>query len=491
MSKNLSILYVAPEVYPFAKESGIADVAFSLPIAIRDIGHDIRVMLPKYGTISERKNKIHEINRLRNIPIMIGEVEQTATVKSSSIQNPRTKVQAYVTTNTEYYDGKKGIYHDPNTWEEYEDNAERFIFFNKSVIETCLILGWFPDIIHINNWQTALIPAMAKELYPEQFKNTRFVLTIHNFYSPGSFDMKEFQLMGLPDRALPNLKHNDQINFLKAGIIYSDFVTTVSKTYAEEILEDEKSSNGLNKVLQEHKDKFKGILNGTDNWTWNPEKDKVIKSQYKGNFEEYKYNNKVELITKFDFDFKPKAPLIGMIPNIGYQKGVPLLLEIADELFKEDVQFLLLGQGKAELKAELQKVADKYPEKFKVKFDFDQDLSRQMEAGCDIFLMPSEYEPCGLNLIYSLLYGTVPVIRHTGGMKEISTPVDENAENGNTFVFENYDAQEFLATIKKAVEVFKDQDKWMKIVKHGMEQEFGWKERAQEYSQIYLDSLSK
>ena len=393
MAKTLSILFVSSEIVPFAKESGIADVSYSLTLAIRELGHDIRVMMPKYGTISERKNRIHEINRLRDVPIKVGSIEELATIKSSSINNPKCKVQAYITTNKRFFDDKKGVYHDPVTWIEYDDNASRFAFFNQSVIDTCMLLGWFPDIIHCNDWQSALVPALIRENYPEEFANTKFVFTIHNFNGQGECDLSEFDKLGLPKSALNHFKHKNKLNFMKGGIHYSDYITTVSKTYAEEILTDKQYSNGLNTYLKKKENDFAGILNGIDTFAWDPKKDKLIKQKFTGDIEEYKYTNKVALVQKFGLEFNPSAPLLAMIPRIGSQKGVPLLIEIADELFKENVQMILLGQGDAELKKQLKEISDKYPDKFAVLFDFDDNLSHQIEAGSDMFLMPSEYEP--------------------------------------------------------------------------------------------------
>ena len=487
MAKSLSILFVTSEVFPFSKESGVGDVSYSLPLALREAGNDVRVMMPKYGNISERKNRIHEINRLRDIPIPMGEFDELATVKSSSIQNPKTKVQAYITTNYKYFDSLKGVYHDPKSWKPYENNAERFTFFNRSVIETCLLLGWFPDIIHCNDWQTALIPAYIKTMYPEEFKNTKTVFTVHNFYQQGSFDKSFFEETGLPESEMENFIQDDKFNFIKGGVHYSDFITTVSPTYAKEILEDEKYTLGLNKLLKEKakEGNYKGILNGIDEYAWDPGRDNIIKSKYKGDFEEYKYDNKVDLITTFDFEFDPSKPLITMIPKIGDQKGVPLFIEAADEIFKNDIQMILLGEGGSGLKKQLKEIEEKYPEKFKTVFAFDQEMAHRLEAGSDIFLMPSQYEPCGLNLMYSMLYGTVPVVRTTGGLNDIAKEFDAGSGEGNSFTFEDYSKDALLEAFSKAVETFKDKETWMKIVENGMNEDFSWDEGAKEYEEIY------
>jgi starch synthase len=218
MAKALNILFVSSEVYPYSKEGGLADVAYSLPLALRELGHDVRVMTPKYGAISERKNKIHDINRLKDIPIPVGPIFSQATVKSSSIQNPRNKVQAYITTNYDYFDSLKGVYTDPSTGSDYANNAERFIFFNRSVIETCITLEWFPDIIHINDWQTSILPALVKLKFADKFKKTKIVLTIHNISRQGEFALKEFAKTHLPDNAKDIYKFKNKFNFLKGAI---------------------------------------------------------------------------------------------------------------------------------------------------------------------------------------------------------------------------------------------------------------------------------
>lgn len=485
MSKPLSILFVSSEVFPFSKETGIADISYSLPLAIKELGHDVRVMMPKYGNISERKSKIHDINRLKNIPIQIGDTTYRATIKSSSVQNPKGKVQAYIATNNEFFNSRKGIYHDPCTWEFYKDNAERFIFFNKAVIETCIILGWFPDIIHVNDWQTAILPALVREFYPEEFKNTKFVFTIHNFYRQGMFAKNTFKLTGFDKSIQEKFTHKNKFNFMKAGIIYSDYVTTVSETYAKEIMDDDRYSHGLNEVLKEKKDVFKGILNGLDPYVWNPAKDMTIDFQLESSIELFKEKNKEALQTEFSFEPNDEIPIISLIPRIGYQKGVTLLIDAADELFKRNVRVILLGQGDEELKQKLQAKADKYPDKFKLRFEFDEELSHRIEAGSDMFLMPSQYEPCGLNCMFSMAYGTVPIVRATGGLKDITNNYDPETRKGDAFVFEKYSAKDMLKAIDAAIEAYSDKSEWNSIIDQCMSRDFAWQPFAKQYEKIY------
>ncbi|MFP4526986.1 MAG: glycogen synthase [Candidatus Kapaibacterium sp.] len=490
MAKQLSILFVSSEVYPFAKVSGIADVSYSLPLALRDLGHDVRVMMPKYGSISERKNRIHEINRLRDIPIPMGEDSVPATVKSSSINNPRNKVQAYITTNEKYFDSKRGIYNDPKTWKPYADNDERFIFFNRSVIETCLMLGWYPDIIHCNNWQTSLIAAYAKQLFPKEFKKTKIVLTIHNFSDQGVFPLSTFDKTGLPKKAQPNFRFKNKFNFIKGGIINADWVTTVSPSYADQMLKDKTHSNGLSAALKENEAKFSGILNGIDTWTWSPEHDNLIVEKFEDDYSEYKYQNKTDLLEKFGLEFDPDFPVLGVVSRIDEQKGIPLLLEAAKEFLKLDVQLVMLGDGEPKLREKLKKLSAKYPDKFKIKFGFNDQLAHQIEAGTDMYLLPSEFEPCGLNLPYSLNYGSVPIVHATGGLKDVAKNYDPKTKKGNAFVFKNYDAKDFVAAIKNALNIYtEDRNQWEQIAKNGMDGDYSWEKSAEKYDEIYFNLL--
>jgi starch synthase len=487
MAKPLSILFVTSEVYPFVKVGGIADVAYSLPLALRELGHDVRVMVPKYGIISERKNRIHEINRLRDVPIPIGDKTDPATIKSSSINSPRTKVQAYITTNHKYFDAKKGIYTDPKTGKEYKDNDERFIYFNRTVIETCLLLGWFPDVIHCNDWQSGIIPAYVKVMFPQKFKKTKVVFTIHDFYQQGVYTHHSFDKTGLPKTERQNFLHKTNFNFMKGGLVYADKITTVSPSYAAEILKDKTHSNGLNAILEKRKDDFTGILNGIDPWAWNPKVDPLIKTKFSGDIEAYKISNKIELLKKFKLEYNEETPVLAIVTRLSPQKGIPLLIEAAEKILSENIQLVVLGDGDTDMKNELKNLAKKYPTKLGVKTAFDEILAHQIEAGADFFLMPSLYEPCGLNSMYSLTYGTVPIVRATGGLKDIVSEFEPKTKKGNGFVFRNSNANEFYNAVKKAIEQFKHKENWLTLISNGIEADFSWD--AKQYADVYYSAF--
>ncbi|MBM2816123.1 MAG: hypothetical protein HW421_2885 [Ignavibacteria bacterium] len=489
MAKPLSILFVTSEAYPYIKSGGIADVSYSLPMALRDLGHDIRIMLPKYGTVSERRNRIHEINRLRDIPIPMGKLSEPATVKSSSVFNPRTKVQAYITTNLTYFDALKGIYHDPKTGKEFPNNAERFAFFSRTVVETCMLLGWYPDLIHCNGWHTAFIPGFVRGLFANKFKKTKLVLTIHNFKQQGEYQDFNMSLTGFPKEVQSHYIQNKKINILKGGIYYSDFVTTVSPGYAKQILTDKEHGGGLGTSLKEKGSRFLGLLNGIDTYTWNPRQDDYLKHKMRSDFEEFKYNNKVELIKKIGWEYKPDVPLIGMISRLEEQKGTQLLLDSLEAIFKEKVQIVLLGLGEQETAKAVAKAEKKYSAKFKFFDEFNEQLAHLIEAGSDMFLMPSLYEPCGLNAMYSMVYGSIPIVHLTGGLANIVTPIDQKTMKGNTFVFNKFDTPDMVLAIKTAAKCFKDKELWETLIKNATNEDFTWSKSAQKYSEIYKELM--
>jgi len=491
MAKNLSILYVTSEVYPFVKEGGLADTSYAFTLGIRDYGHDIRVMLPKYGHISERKNKIHEINRLKDVPIPVGNKEELATVKSSSISNPRTKVQAYITTNSVYFDQKKSIYIDPKTGKDYEDNDERFIFFNRSVVETCMLLGWEPDIIHCNGWQTALIPALIKEKFPEKFQNTKVVFTIHDFSKQGVFPASTFEKTGLKKSLKTKFIHKKNFNFMKGALEFADYITTVSPSYGEEILKDIGYSDGLNKLLAANKKIFRGIKLGIDGYQWNPRHDTDIYKKLEEDFTGYKSENKRQLIKEAGLKFNQNTPVIGMISKLNENKGIPLFIEAAGQLLKENVQIVMLGSGDKEMMKSLKKLEKKFSDKLSIREEFNERFAHQINAGSDFLLMPNFYAPTGLNSIYALNAGTIPIVRATGALKDIIQEFDPKTQKGNGFVFQDYTAVELIKTVKKALSLFNEIENWNRLIDNALNGDYGWKETAKIYNDIYREIRSE
>ncbi|MEN3027390.1 MAG: glycogen/starch synthase [Chlorobiota bacterium] len=492
MARPISVLFVSPEVYPFAKTGGLADVSYGLVMALREQGIDVRVMFPKYGCVSERKNHIHEIRRLRLMEIPMGDRREPVSIKSSTLQNPRVRVQVYVTTNYHYFDNRKGFYADPQTGKPYPDNDERFLFFCRSVVEMCRFLRWFPDIIHANDWQTGPLGAYLRALYPNEFRRTRFVFTLHSLADQGIFPPETLQKTGLPSEYYERLLHRGMVNFVKAGIEFADVVTTVSPTYAQEILSGAVDTNGLDEVLRSrHAETFMGILNGVDSTIWNPQTDPYLDNHYDANSVwQVKPLNKRLLLERMELRYDPKVPVIGIISRLHPVKGIELLLEVAPTLLsRRDVQMVFLGDGLPEYRAALQKLQRQFPRRFALRLGFDEPLAHLIEAGADMFLMPSLQEPCGQNQMYSMLYGTVPIVRATGGLRDTVQDFNPATGEGTGIVFEEPTAEALLAAIERALQLYRQPELWRRLVANGMAQDFSWRRSAQAYVALYRSLL--
>ena len=485
MAKSLSILYVTSEVFPFAKVGGLADASHAFTLAVRDFGHDIRVMLPKYGNVSERKNKIHEINRLKDIPIPVGKESDLATVKSSSMASPRTKVQAYITTNQKYFDLKKTFYTDVKTGLDLPDNDERFIFFQRSVVETCMLLGWVPDIIHCNDWYSALIPAYVKMMYTSKFKKTKVIFSIHNFARQGVFPASTFEKTGFGKELKKSFIHKNSFNFMKAGLMFADYITTNSPTYAEEMLKDADYSDGLNKVLAEKSDKFSGILLGLDGYHFNPKHDPEIAKKLTDDTLQFKNENKKQLCKDIGMPFQLNVPLVGMVSRINDQKGIPLLIESVDKLMKENVNVVVLGQGNSELKAKLKKIATKYPQRFIYIDEYNEKLAHQIYAGSDLFLSPGSYAPSGLSAMFALNMATLPVVVATGAHQDFIINFNAKTKKGNGFVLTESTSNDFLKQMKSALVLFNDREIWNTLMENALSTDLTWTKSVRKYDEIY------
>lgn len=492
MAQSFNILFLSSEVVPFAKVGGLADVSCSLSQAIKELGHEVRVMMPKYGSISERKYGIHEIIRLREMDIPVGDKLQKGNAKASFIVGQKVKVQVYFLEN-EFYYNRDGIYIDPKTKMDYLDNDERFIFFCKGVIEMLRRLGWVPDIIHCNDWQTALIPVYLKTVYKNDpfFKKVKTVLTIHNIGYQGIFPKESFIKSGLPDEIFSKIEHHGSFNFLKAGILYADAITTVSPTYAKEIINDEEFGAGLSDVLRKRKKDVYGILNGVDYSIWSPENDKFIPVTYSIQTIESKFENKKALLKHFELQYDENIPVVAQISRLVEQKGFDLIAEAIDDMMKLDIQYIVLGTGEPKYEEMLVKFKKKYPGKIGVHIGFNEELAHLIEAGADIFLMPSRYEPCGLNQMYSLRYGTVPVVRRVGGLADTVEEFNPKTGKGTGFLFDKYSAQEMLKALKRALSVYGNRKAWLKLMRNAMSKDFSWNTSAKEYVKLYEKLLSK
>ena len=488
--KKYKILFATSEVVPFIKTGGLADVSSALTQKLQEMGHFVRIIVPKYGAIDERKFKIHEVVRLKDIKINIGEKEVIFSLRSSFLIGPKTRVQIYFLDNPQYYGSRHSLYSDPITGEDYPDNDERFILLARAVFELITRLGWAPDIIHCNDWQTGLIPAYLKSSYSKDpiFKNIKTIFTIHNLSFQGIFPKTSFAKTALPKEleSEKGILHKGKINFLKSGLLYSDMINTVSETYAKEICQLKEYGIGLEDILKKRKKDIYGIINGIDDTIWNPEVDNKITHKYSIKNIEYKKENKKALADNFNFTYKDDVPVIGMISRLYDNKGLDLLEKVFPELMKMNIHLVLLGTGEKKYHKFFTSMASKYHNKFSCYIGFDEELAHLIEAGADMFLMPSKYEPCGLNQMYSLMYGTVPIVRSTGGLADSVQPFNGKNGNGNGFVFEKYSAKEMIAQIKIAVKLYStNSEKWNAIMANGMRSNFTWMNSSKKYVDLY------
>lgn len=490
---NLKILIVTPEAVPFAKTGGLADVTGSLSGALSKLGHQVKVILPKYKMVDETIFNLPEVN-INFLEIPLGEKKEK--IKLKSCQLPDSKVEYLFLVNDKYYK-RDELYKDKTTGFDYGDNDERFILFALGTLEVLKALNWRPDIIHANDWQSALIPAYLKTLYAGDpfFAKTATVFTIHNLAYQGNFPKDSFAKIGVAkDLFYPTSPFEfwGNVNFLKVGISYADVLSTVSERYAVEIQSSSKFGFGLEGVLRTRNADLYGIVNGVDYQEWSPEKDKFVPSHYSMEDLSGKEKNKQALRQKCNLPkINKNVPLIGIISRLADQKGFDILAQISDQLLSLDLQMVILGTGEEKYHKLFTQMAKKYSEKISINLRFDDLLAHLIEAGSDMFLMPSRYEPCGLNQLYSLKYGTVPIVRETGGLADTIQDYNPDTGEGTGFVFKNYDSDELLDAIKRALRTYQDKEAWTKLMKNGMRRDFSWEASAQKYEDLYQKALPK
>lgn len=475
---KLKILFVSSEVAPFAKTGGLADVAGALPRALRKMGHDVRVFLPFYRMVRKGKFKTKQI--LPKLPIPISNRREQSAVREIKHNN----VIFYFLEKDEYYD-RHELYGTSSG--DYSDNAERFIYFDRAVLEAIKQLDFRPDIIHCNDWQTGLIPVYLKSIYQDDlyFHNTASLFTIHNLAYQGVFWHWDIHLTGLGwEYFVPKwIEFYGKINLLKAGILHADAVTTVSQNYAQEIQTPEFGC-GLDAVLRARKKDLLGIVNGIDYQEFDPVHDEQIPQTYDSSCPDKKAVNKKALQGKFDLPAKG-VPLFGMVSRLADQKGFDLLSNAINGLLKMGIQLVILGTGAENYHILLKKLAKKHPKQLGVKLVYDPALAKLIYAGSDFFLMPSRYEPCGLGQLISLRYGTVPVVRYTGGLSDTIIEFEANTKQGNGFGFTEYSPEALLSAVQKSLEIYNQPALWKKLVQNAFAADFSWDNSAQHYLTVY------
>ena len=483
----MKVAFVSYEVFPFAKVGGLADVAGAFPKVLRKKGVDVYVFMPKHKIVESNSKKygyrVSKVEENINLPVL--KTSEKFSIFRSSI--PSSDVPVYMIAN-DYYFSAEEVYKGP-------DLAEQAIFFSNAVLEALKKLNLRPDIIHVNDWQTSLIPVYLKTVYREDpfFSRTALVLTIHNLGYQGIYDPKYMDFAGLPGYLfnIDGLEFYGQINFLKGGIMFCDVINTVSPTYAEEI-QTEEYGEKLEGVLKARSRDLYGILNGIDYELYNPATDERIYVNYDIESLEKKWENKVKLQEELKLPVRKDVAVIGMVTRLVDQKGLDILADIFEYLTLMDVQFVLLGTGDSKYEKLFKEFAKRYPKKVSANIRFDTTLAQRIYAGVDMFLMPSKYEPCGLGQMISMRYGTVPVVRYTGGLRDSVKEYDPDRKEGTGFGFEEYDSAYLLKALVKAVHFYyREKEHWLQLIKNCMSSDFSWERSASEYIKLYQEALSK
>ncbi len=479
MGDNLRVAFVSAEASPYAKLGEMADVAYSLPKHLASLGMTISLFLPKY-----RRPEIDSLPKelvFSNLPVPLGDRK----VKAQVFKGEQGRYDIYFIDNPKYF-WRDHIYGTGKG--QYLDNDERFIFFSRAVLEFMLKAGMQTDIIHCNNWPTALIPVFLKtnKTYKKKYKKTATVLTLHNIAYQGQFPPDSLVLTGLDWKYFTpqQFSLNGKFNFLMAGVLFSDVINTVSSSYRREIL-TKKHGLGLEQVLSHRKDVFFSIRNGIDYEVWNPETDPFIAANYSLANLESKKRCKEDLIKEFGLSISIKTPVLSLVSYMRSHKGFDILLEAMDELVQMDIALVILGLGEEIYENRLIEIQRRHPRKVAVRLEMNPALVHKITAGADIFLIPSLYEPCGLNQLYSFRYATVPLVRATGGLEETVRPFDPKTQKGNGFVFHEYSSHALLEALKEALRCYKKPRLWKKILAAGMKENFSWDKAAKRYAKLY------
>jgi starch synthase len=483
----MRILFVASEAAPFARTGGLGDVAGALPKAFNRFGHDVRIIMPLYRAVDARRHRLRIIADGLSIPTAVG--SQAVDVLEGNLSSG---APVYFVRHDPSFD-RDGLYQTLSA-EDYPDNAERFALFCRAALEVCRRVDFQPEVLHANDWQTAALPIYLKTTLRSDrfFQRTATVFTIHNLGFQGFFPPEALPGLMLPRELFTpaGLEFYGKGNLLKGGLLFADLLTTVSRRYSQEIQTVDQGF-GLDGVLKERQSDLFGVLNGIDPEEWNPAGDPHIAAHYTVDDLSGKARCKADLQRRLKLPVRATVPLLAVITRLAWQKGLDLLRGILDTLMALNVQLVLLGSGEKDLEAAFREAAAKYPSRLAVRIGFDLPLSHQIEAGADLFLMPSRYEPCGLNQMYSLAYGTIPVVRATGGLDDTIVHFDPATGHGNGFKFEEPTATAFLQAIWQALALYREKALWPRLVTNAMTADFTWDRSAREYEQLYRRAVEK
>lgn len=478
----MKVLYVASEAVPFAKTGGLADVAGSLPKALQNDDVDVRVIMPKFGKIDKKYVDAMEHVYDGEIPV--------------AWRNKYVGLDKYVLDNVTYYFVDNQEYFNREGFYGYDDDAERFSFFCRAVLNLLPAMDFWPDVIHTNDWHAGLVNVFLKLEHndDERYRDIRTLYTIHNLKYQGVFPKDVMgDVLGLDWKYFNNgdLEFYDAVNFMKGGIIYADYVSTVSKTYAQEI-QYEYFGEHLDGLLRSRSDSLFGIINGIDYTVYNPLTDKNLFANYDEHCPKRKTDNKVELQKLLGLPQNRRVPMVALVSRLVAAKGLDLMVRMMDEILQhEDIQFVLLGTGDKEYEDWFKGLTWRFPTKVSANIKFSNELAQRIYAGADIFMMPSNYEPCGIGQLIAMRYGTIPVVRETGGLKDTVQPYNKYTNEGNGFVFKDYNAHEMMYALKRALSAYANFEEWRHIVYNAMNADYSWNNSAAEYKKLYEQLLEE
>ena len=488
----MNVLFVTAEASPYLKTGGLGDVSEALPLSLASLGMNVRIVTPHYRAFDSyiRNNAVAVRRRIPIAVMLAGEYIAAAAVETIHPSDERITVWSI---ECPVYFDRPGLYGESGR--DYPDNAERFIFFNKACIELIRICAergeWTPDVVHSNDWHTAVIAFYITKVYSSMrpFDRMGTVFTIHNLAYQGVFSSLDYPLLGADWAHFTDsrMEHFGNINFMKSGIACAHAVTTVSPTYAREILSDDQGF-GLAEFIRHHRKKLTGILNGARYETWSPEKDTLIPSQYSARDLSGKIACKKELCSQFGIPYQEGPPVIGIVSRLTMQKGLELVLAAMSDILRRTVVLVVLGVGDIKYEASFSAWRTIRPSRVGVHLAFSDERAHLVEAGSDMFLMPSLFEPCGLNQMYSLRYGTVPIVRFTGGLADTIIDRDSDSKEANGFTFREFTPQALLAAIDRALAVYNDGPSWKKLMMNGMRTSFSWDDAAAQYSKVYAQA---
>lgn len=478
------IMFVTSEAHPLIKTGGLGDVSGSLPAALESLHHDVRLVLPAYQSVLEKLTDVRSIASLRlSAPF--------SSVRILEAVMPDTQVKLWLIDAPECFNRAGNPYQGPDG-QDWSDNAFRFTLFARAVVELAMGRGgldWKPEIVHCNDWQTGLVPALLSQ----ESGRPGTVFTIHNLAYQGLFPYETFERLQLPPDlwSLEAMEFYDSFSFIKGGLAFADYLTTVSPTYALEIRRPQ-LGYGLHGLLNHRSRHLVGILNGADYAIWDPSNDRLIPKSYSSQTLNRKCANKKALQARFNLPQDPRIPVIGLVGRLVEQKGIDLVLEALPDLLERPVQVAILGSGERRFEQALCDLAEAYPRQIGMFIGYCENRAHLVEAGADMFLMPSRFEPCGLNQLYSLRYGTVPIVRHTGGLADtVIDAVPGTLADGSAtgFVFEKPAAEALLQAVNRALDCLAKPATWRQLARTGMDQDFSWQASARRYTEVYEKAL--